>query len=237
MPRAVNETGATTAALSSRYSSAIELARAGDPASAAVAFESLLPDQPRVLGPDHPDPPRTRYDLGNARSAAGDPAGAARSFEQWLTERGAHPGTGANLTEARLAVRLHRERADDPAGAAADYERLLAEPTRLLGADHPVVETRAKLVSWRTKAGHPADVVDEYRTLRAEQNRTLGPDDEETLNTRGLIAESREKAGDPGRRPRGLHRAAARSGTGVRTRSEVPVGRPRRDRPPARCDR
>jgi hypothetical protein len=42
--------------LSARLNLARWRGRAGDPAGAAEAFEALLDDRVRVLGPDHPTP-------------------------------------------------------------------------------------------------------------------------------------------------------------------------------------
>ncbi|WP_255616936.1 MULTISPECIES: tetratricopeptide repeat protein [unclassified Saccharopolyspora] len=53
--------------------------RAGDPAGAAEAFEELLTDRIRVLGPDHPATLTTRGNLTHWRGEAGDPAGATEA--------------------------------------------------------------------------------------------------------------------------------------------------------------
>ena len=45
---------------------------AGDVAGAVTAFEVLLADQVRVLGPDHPDALTTRNNLAYWRRQAGD---------------------------------------------------------------------------------------------------------------------------------------------------------------------
>ncbi|MEU8004404.1 tetratricopeptide repeat protein [Catellatospora sp. NPDC049111] len=61
--------------------------QAGDAARAAGAYEQLLTDRLRVLGPDHPDTLVTRSNIAYWQGAAGDPAGAAEAFEQLLTDR------------------------------------------------------------------------------------------------------------------------------------------------------
>jgi hypothetical protein len=61
--------------------------RLGDPAGAAAAYEALLTDYLRVLGPDHPDTLTTRHDLAHWRGTAGDPAGAAAAYEALPTDR------------------------------------------------------------------------------------------------------------------------------------------------------
>ena len=46
---------------------------AGDMAGAADAYEELLADRTRVLGPDHPDTLNTRGNLAYCRAEAGNP--------------------------------------------------------------------------------------------------------------------------------------------------------------------
>jgi hypothetical protein len=61
--------------------------KAGDAAGAVAAFEQLLTDWERVLGPDHPGTLTTRNNLAWWRGEAGDAAGAVAAFEQLLTDR------------------------------------------------------------------------------------------------------------------------------------------------------
>jgi len=49
------------------------------------AYEQLLTDQLRILGPDHPDTLITRGNLARWRGVAGDPTGAVSGYEQLLT--------------------------------------------------------------------------------------------------------------------------------------------------------
>lgn len=50
------------------------LARAGDLAGAIAAYEEVLTDQVRILGPeDHPQVPDTRDQISYWRAKAGDP--------------------------------------------------------------------------------------------------------------------------------------------------------------------
>jgi Tetratricopeptide repeat len=56
-------------------------------AGAAAAYEELLADRLRVLGPDHPDTLTTRNNLAGLRGVAGDAAGAAAAYEELLADR------------------------------------------------------------------------------------------------------------------------------------------------------
>ncbi|MFV2099447.1 tetratricopeptide repeat protein, partial [Micromonospora sp. LOL_014] len=60
---------------------------AGDAAGAVTAFEQLLADQLRVLGPDHPGTLTTRHNLALMRGKAGDAAGAVTAFDQVLADQ------------------------------------------------------------------------------------------------------------------------------------------------------
>ncbi|MFF3129226.1 tetratricopeptide repeat protein [Streptomyces sp. NPDC057908] len=60
---------------------------AGDAAGAAVAFEGVLADRLRVLGPDHPDTLTARDRLAHWRGEAGDAVGAAAAWEYVLADR------------------------------------------------------------------------------------------------------------------------------------------------------
>ena len=52
---------------------------AGDPVGAAIAFEELLPDRLRVLGPVHPSTLLTRRNLAHWREKAQNPALGAQT--------------------------------------------------------------------------------------------------------------------------------------------------------------
>ncbi|WP_410870358.1 tetratricopeptide repeat protein [Nocardia sp. A7] len=60
--------------------------RTGDPAGALTAFELLLPDHQRILGPNHPDTLRTRNNIAAWRGETGDLAGALAEFELLLPD-------------------------------------------------------------------------------------------------------------------------------------------------------
>ena len=50
------------------------------------AFEELLTDRLRVLGPDHPETLTTRANLARWRGRRGIPAGAVAAFEELLAD-------------------------------------------------------------------------------------------------------------------------------------------------------
>jgi hypothetical protein len=56
------------------------------PVESTTAFEQLLTERLRVLGPDHPHTLSTRGHFARWRGEAGDPTGAATAFEQLLTD-------------------------------------------------------------------------------------------------------------------------------------------------------
>ncbi|MGW2108321.1 tetratricopeptide repeat protein, partial [Streptomyces sp. NPDC001948] len=73
--------------LATRHSLAHWRGNAGDAAGAVAAFEELLADRLRMLGPDHPYTLATRSNLAYWRGEAGDAAGAVAAFEELLADR------------------------------------------------------------------------------------------------------------------------------------------------------
>ncbi|MBO4164420.1 tetratricopeptide repeat protein [Micromonospora antibiotica] len=72
--------------LATRSKIARRRGEAGDPAGAAAAYEELLADAVRILGPDHRNTLGTRNNLAVWRGLAGDPAGAAAACEELLVD-------------------------------------------------------------------------------------------------------------------------------------------------------
>jgi len=180
------------------YTAINSLGTIGSPTGAAIAFEQLLEDQLRVLGPDHPDTLATRGNLARWHGEAGDPAGAAQAAEQLLVDLlrvlgPDHPdtlGTRSNLAHMRGD-------AGDPAGAATALEQLLEDQLRVLGPDHPdTLATRGNLARWHGEAGDPAGAAQAALQLLADHLRVLGPDHPDTLSTRSHLAGWRGQAGD-----------------------------------------
>ncbi|AEV85674.1 Nephrocystin-3 [Actinoplanes sp. SE50] len=171
----------------------------GDPVGAVTAYEQLLADRLRVLGPDHPDTLITRHGLAWWRGEAGDPAGAVTAYEELLSDRLRVLGPDHLDTLAtRHNLAQWRGEAGDPVGAAAATEHLLTDQLRVVGPDHPhALASRYNLAQWRGESGDPAGAVTAYEQLLADQLRVLGPDHPDTLITRYHLAHWRGEAGDP----------------------------------------
>ncbi|WJK33339.1 FxSxx-COOH system tetratricopeptide repeat protein [Solwaraspora sp. WMMA2065] len=174
------------------------LGNTGQVAAAATAFEELLADSVRVLGPDHPDTLTTRSNVASWRGRAGDAVGAAAAFEGLLADSVRvlgpdHPDT----LRARSNVASWRGEAGDVVGAAAAFEELLADRLRVLGPDHPdTLTTRNNVASWRGEAGDVVGAAAAFEELLADSVRVLGPDHPDTLTTRNNVASWRGEAGD-----------------------------------------
>ena len=170
----------------------------GGPAGPATAFEQLLTDRLRVLGPDHSDTLTTRNNLASWRGMSGDPPGAVTAFEQLLTDRlrVLGPDHSDTLT-TRNNLAYWRGKSGDPAGAVTAYEQLLTDYLRILGPDHQqTLTTRSDLAYWRGEAGDPAGAVTAFEQLLTDYLRILGPDHRQTLTTRSDLAYWRGEADD-----------------------------------------
>ena len=59
----------------------------GDAPGALALFEALLPDQTRVVGPDHPETLNTRSNVASCTGRVGDARRALALFEALLPDR------------------------------------------------------------------------------------------------------------------------------------------------------
>ena len=196
-------------------------ARRGTPAGAAAAYEELLADQLRVLGPDHPDTLITRNNLAFWRGEAGDAGGRGHGA------RGAagRPAAGARPRPPRHLAPPGTTSPSWPGGGggrrrapATANEELLADRLRVLGPDHPeTLLARGNLACCRGEAGdrRAAAALEE---LLADQLRVLGPDHPDTLVTGTTWPSRRAEAGDAGGRRRRTRGAARRLAAGARPR-------------------
>lgn len=72
--------------------------RAGDPASAADAFQDLLVDRLTVLGPARPETLKARHNLARWRGEAGNATGTAGAIEALLADQRRFLGPGHSVT-------------------------------------------------------------------------------------------------------------------------------------------
>jgi hypothetical protein len=123
-------------------------------ATAAVAEYSRLHQIAAMLGTDHSDTLRVRFNLARWQGVAGDAVGALAAYEELLADRLRLQGPDHPLTlTARRSVAWWRGEAGDPTGAAAATEDLIGDQLRVLGPDHPHVRTtRSQLRHWREQA-------------------------------------------------------------------------------------
>ena len=166
------------------------LAESGRVAEAITAFEQLLADQRRVLGPDDPNTLTTRSNLASWLGESGQVAEAITACEQLLADRTRVQGPDALdtlTTRGNLASWLARS--GRLAEAITASEQLLADQSRVLGPDAPETLTaRSNLASWLGESGRVAEAITAFEQLLADQRRVLGPDSPQTLATRGNLA-------------------------------------------------
>ncbi|MER5474561.1 tetratricopeptide repeat protein, partial [Streptomyces sp. NPDC002685] len=162
------------------------------------AFQELLADQERVLGPDHSETMTTRHTLAVWRGESGDATGAVAGFEELLPDRirtlgPDHPHT----LNARYELAAWRGKSGDIVGAVAGFEELLPDRIRTLGPDHPdTLTTRHALAVWRGESGDAAAAVAGFEELLPDRIQILGPDHPHTMSTRYELAYWRGESGD-----------------------------------------
>ncbi len=203
---------------------------AGDAAAARDQYTALLPALEQILGPEHPDTLTARGDLARWTGEAGDPAGARDQYtallpalEQILGPE--HPDT---LT-ARGDLAHWTGEAGDPAGARDQYTALLPALEQILGPEHPdTLTARGDLARWTGEAGDPAGARDQYTALLPALERDPRPRAPRHPHRPRRPRLLHRRGGRCGRRPRPVHRAAARPGTDPRPRAPRHPHRPRR---------
>ncbi|PPK69796.1 tetratricopeptide repeat protein [Actinokineospora auranticolor] len=181
-----------------RHNLAYWRAQTGDAAGAFADLETLLPEQIRLLGRDHPDALTTRHNLAQWRGRTGDAAGALADYEALLPDRTRVLGPDHRDTLlTRYGIAYWRGKTGDPTGALADHEVLLADRIRVLGPDHPdTLATRHSIAYWLGESGDAAGALAEYETLLPDKIRVMGPEHPDTLLTRHNLAQRRGIAGD-----------------------------------------
>jgi hypothetical protein len=152
-----------------------------------------------LLGPDHQDTLRVRYNLASWTGEAGDSA-AARDLNAALLldcERVLGPDHPDTLRVRNNLARWTAQ-AGDSAAARNLNAALLLDCERVLGPDHPdTLRVRRGLALRTREAGDPAAARDLDAALLLDCERVLGPDHPDTLRVRNNLANSTEEAGDP----------------------------------------
>ena len=189
----------------------------GDAAGALRLSRELLPDQERVLGPDHPDTLATRGNI------APGPASAVTRRARCACPGSCCPtwsGCSARTTPTPSPPGQHRaldRRCGDAAGALRLSRELLPDQERVLGPDHPdTLTTRDNIASWTGECGDAAGALRLSRELLPDQERVLGPDHPDTLTTRNNIARLDRRVRGRGGGAAPVPGAAARPGAGPR---------------------
>ena len=141
-------------------------------------FEALLPDQDRVLGPDHPETLKTRNNIGYSTGQSGDLHNALGLTEALLPdqERVLGPDDTITLTTRNNIAHWTGE-CGDPRGALRLFEALLPDQERVLGPDHPdTLRTRNNIAHWTGLCGDVREALRLVEALLPDQERVLGPD-------------------------------------------------------------
>ena len=178
---------------------ASSLAVSGQVSAALAAFEALVAETARVLGPRHLSTFTARHSLAHWRGEAGDPRAAVATADALLADVVPVVGADHLLTlTVRHTLAYWRGESGDYRGAVAATEVLLSDVLRVLGPDHlEALTTRRTLARWRGETGDHEAAVVELNALVTDARRVLGPDHPETLVARRSLAHRRGKAGDP----------------------------------------
>ena len=194
--------------------------QAGDAAAARDQLAELLPICERVLGSEHVQTLTIRHQLARRTGQAGDAAAARDQLAELvpLCEQALGSDHPHSLS-ARYEFARWTGDAGDVAAARDQLAALLPIRERVSGPDHPhTLSTRASLARRTGQAGDVAAARDQLAALLPVRERVSGPDHPDTLRTRGSLARFIGEARRPGHGPRPARRAAAHSGTGLRTR-------------------
>jgi len=163
---------------------------AGRPNQAAELVRTVLAENIRTLGPDHPDTLSARHELIRWIGEAGNPAAAMAGFRDLLADRTRvlgpdHPDT----LRARYNLAQWTGETGDALGAIDRFRDLFADRLRLFGPDHPTtLAARHNVAYWTGKAGDATAAVTALRALLADSLRALGPDHPDTLSARHNLA-------------------------------------------------
>ena len=136
---------------------ALRRGEAGDVTGAISDLESLLAEQVRILGRDHPKTLDTRRYLTRLRRCIGDLASAISASESQLKQLVQSLGPDDPRTfGTRRTLAIYRRKA----GAIRDFQNLLADQVRILGPEHRgTLETRGDLAWCRGRAGETVNAI------------------------------------------------------------------------------
>ena len=174
------------------------LNKLGDSTAQSIGIaESLLADQERVLGSDHPETLGMRNNLANAYQDAGRTAEAIALYEQTLTDFQRVLGSDhPNTLRTRDNLALAYQEAGRAAEAIALHEQNLADRERVLGSDHPeTLGMRNNLAIAYRQVGRTAEAIALYEQTLTDFQRVLGSDHPNTLRTRNNLALAYRQAG------------------------------------------
>lgn len=175
-----------TAALASRHTAAVGLARLGRWSEAERSHRAVAEERERLLGATHPDTLTSRYELALCLSRGGRHAEALRAYEEVAAARaqalGAdHPAALAARQEAAYALgRLGRHEE-----ARQGYTTVLAARERRQGTDHPdTLHCRHNLAVTLGLLGRTQEAYALAAQVADTRTRVLGPAHADTLTTR-----------------------------------------------------
>jgi hypothetical protein len=160
-------------------------------AQSTKQLETLLEEQRRAHGSDHPDILHTRGALAWLTALTGDSDTARIQLTELLQDElrvlgSNHPDTFR--TRSNLASLTGQ--AGDASAARDQFAALLQDQLRVLGSDHPdIFRTRSNLASWTGQAGDASAARDQFAALLQDQLRLLGSDHPDTLSTQSRVAE------------------------------------------------
>jgi tetratricopeptide (TPR) repeat protein len=167
------------------------LGESGRVDEAIAAFEQLLDDQLRLMGPDTPDTLTTRNDLAHWLGESGRVDDAITMLEQLRDDQLRVMGPDAPDT---LITRNNFAYFQGLAGRNGEaifaFEQLLEDQLRLMGPDATAtLTTRGNLARWLGHSGRVDDAIAAFKQLLDDQLRVMGPDAPDTFITRNNLAE------------------------------------------------
>ncbi|MET8639338.1 tetratricopeptide repeat protein [Streptomyces sp. NPDC004680] len=169
-----------------------------DAAGAATVLGTLLDDQSRALGPEHPDTCATRIRLFHFLEEAGDMAAAATVAANIVADQ--ERTVGPDHRDAliyRHGLGFCLGEAGDPERAVEVFTALLGDTMRVLGPDNPdTLDVRHELARWRGRAGDATGAAAAFAEIVPDRVRIQGPDHPHTLMSRHNLALWTGEAGD-----------------------------------------